>query len=123
MIQETKNLLELHIELGNPKTPSFNQTINEAMDLTFSKLGSKVKQTLYSSLAINYKLNKENIPCRTKEFADAIEGIFGKSAFLLEIDLMKNLSQKVPTFKCEISNPKLTFCDYLKSLQNYMETS
>ena len=123
MIQETKSLLELHIELGNQKTSSFNQTIIEAIDLTFSKLGSKVKDTLYSSLAFDYGLSKEDIPCRTKEFVDALEGIFGKSAMLLEIDLMKNLSQKVPTFKCEISNPKLTFCDYLKSLQNYMETS
>lgn len=123
MIQETKNLLELHIELENPKTPTFNQTIIEAVDVTFSKLGSKVKQTFYSSLAIDYKLNKEDIPCRTKEFVDALEGIFGKSALLLEIDLMKNLSLKVSEFKCEISNPKLTFCEYLNSLQSYMETS
>jgi hypothetical protein len=123
VIQETKSLLELHIGLENPRSLSFNQTIIEAVDLTFSKLGSKVKQTLYYSLTIDYKLNKEDIPCRTKEFIDAIEGIFGKSALLLEIDLMKNLSQKVPAFKCETSNPKLTFCEYLKSLQSYMETS
>jgi hypothetical protein len=123
VIQETKSLLELHIELENPKAPSFNQTIIEAVDLTFSKLGSKIKQTIYSSLEIDYKLSKEDIPCRTKDFVDAMEGIFGKSALLLEIDLMKNLSQKVPKFKCATSNPKLTFCEYLISLQSYMETS
>ena len=123
MIQETKSLLELHIELGNQKTSSFNQTIIEAIDLTFSKLGSKVKDTLYSSLAFDYGLGKDDVPCRTKEFVDALEGIFGKSALLLEIDLMKTLNQKVPTFKCETSNPKLNFCEYLKSLQSFMETS
>jgi hypothetical protein len=123
VIQETKSLLELHIELENPKTPSFNQTIIEAVDQTLTKLGPTVKHTLYSSLAIDYKLNKEDIPCRTKEFVEALEGIFGKSALLLEIDLMKTLSQKVPTFKCETRNPKLTCCEYLTSLQSFMETS
>jgi hypothetical protein len=123
VIQETKSLLELHIGLENPKTPSFNQTIIEAVDLTLTKLGPRVKHTLYSSLAFDYKLNKEDIPSRTKEFVDALEGIFGKSALLLEIDLMKNLSLKVPEFKCETRNPKLTFCEYLKSLQSFMETS
>ena len=122
MIQETKNLLELHLKLENMTKPSFNQTLIEAIDLTFSKLGPKVKHALYSSLALNYKLNKEDIPCRAKEFTDALFAIFGKSALVLEIDLMKNLSQKVPTFKCEIRNPKLNFCDYLTSLQSFMET-
>jgi hypothetical protein len=118
--QETKSFPEIHIDLENRVESSFDQTIIEVVDLTFSKLGVKVKQTLYSSLAVDYKLSKENIPSRIEEFVGALEKIFGTSALLLEIDVMKTIRQKVPAFKCETKNPNLAFGDYLKSLKSYM---
>jgi len=123
MNQKTENLTEISLELENLKTSNFNQIMLEVIDQTFSKLGQTVKQTLYSCLETNYKLNKEDIPKRTKEFVKAIEIIFGKSALILEIDLMKNMRKKVPNFTCEAKNSRLAFDDYLQSFKKYVESS
>ena len=111
------------MDLNCTQTHDFNQIITEVIDQTFSKLGTKVRQTLYSTLENNYKLDKKNIPDQIVEFVNAIEEIFGASALLLEIDVMKNVRQKVPAFKCEANNPNLGFVDYLRSMKEFMEDS
>ena len=121
--QETKSFPATHLELGNIKMSSFNQTIIEIVDQTLSKLGLKVKQTLYVCLEADYGLRKEAIPERIGDFVIAIEKIFGSSALLLEIDVMKAIRQKVPAFTCETKNLHLKFEDYLKSLKRFMESS
>ena len=123
MNQETKRFPVTHLELGNTKISSFDQTIIEIVDQTFSKLGLKVKQTLYSCLEADYRLRKKAIPERIGDFVSAIEKIFGSSALLLEIDVMKAIRQKVPAFTCEAKNLHLGFEDYLKSLKRFMESS
>ena len=123
MRQETKSLPEIHIELGNANMQCFNQTMMEAIDQTFSKLGAKIKHTLYSSLEADYKLSKETIPDRIEDFANALEKVFGASAFLLEIDVMKTLRTKVPAFKCEVKDSNLDFSDYVKSLKIFMDAA
>ena len=92
------------------------------MDQTFSKLGEPIKHTFYSFLEANYKLNKEDIPNRIQDLANALEQIFGASALLIEIDVMKNIQHKVPSFMLKIENADLTFEDYLKSLESFTET-
>jgi hypothetical protein len=121
--QETKSFPEIHMNIENKKASSFDQTIIEAVDQTFSKLGIKVKQTLYSSLEADYKITKEDIPVRIGDFTNALEKIFGASALLLEIDVMKTMRQKVPAFTCEVKNTNLAFGDYLESLKSFMEVS
>lgn len=79
MNQETKSFPEIHIDLENKKASSFDQTIIDAVDQTFSKLGVKVKQALYSFLAADYKLSKEDISGRIGDFVNALEKIFGAS--------------------------------------------
>lgn len=123
MNQEIKSFVEIQLDLSSNPTLDFGQIITEVVDQTFSKLGTKVRQTLYSTLENNYKLNRKDIPDRIGEFVNALEEIFGASALLLEIDLMKNMRQKVPVFKCETNNPHLAFGDYLKSLKTFMEAS
>lgn len=123
MNQETKSFSEIYVDLENINETSFDQTIRQAVDLTFSKLGVKVKQTLYSSLEVDYKLSKEDIPNKIGEFVNALEKIFGTSALLLEIDVMKTIRQRIPEFKCAAKNPDLAFVDYLASLKNFMEVS
>lgn len=123
MNQEIESFAEIHMDLNNKQNLDFDQIIAEVVDQTFSKLGTKIRQTLYSTLENNYKLNKKDIPERMEEFVNALEEIFGASALLLEIDIMKNMRQKVPAFKCEATNPNLAFGDYLKSLKTFMEAS
>ena len=123
MNQETKNFPIIQIDLDDNNSSKFDQTIIEAVDLTFSKLGVRVKEAFYSSLATEYKLSKEKIPVMINEFAVALEKIFGSSALLLEIDVMKTVRKKIPEFKFEAENSELTFVSYLKSLQSFMEYS
>jgi hypothetical protein len=111
------------MELNSTPTLDFDQIIIEVVDQTFSKLGTKVRQTLYSTLENNYKLNKQDIPDRIGEFVNALEEIFGASALLIEIDVMKKMRQKVPAFKCEVNNPDLGFGGYLKSMKRFLEAS
>jgi hypothetical protein len=123
MIQETKNCPIIQIDLDDHNASKFDQTIIEAIDVTFSKLGVRVKEVFYSALDKEYKLNKENIPVMIDEFAEALEKIFGSSALILEIDLMKNLSKRFPEFKLEAKSSDLTFINYMKSLKGFIEYS
>jgi len=121
--QETKSLPIIQIDLDDHNASGFDQTIIEVVDLTFSKLGIRVKETFYSSLAAEYKLSKENIPVMIEEFVEALEKIFGSSALLLEIDVMKTVRKKIPEFKFEAETSNLSFVSYLKSLKSFMEYS
>jgi hypothetical protein len=121
--QETKNFPIIQIDLDDHCAPRFDQTIIEALDLTFSKLGVRVKEVFYSTMAIQYKLSKENIPVMLEEFVAALEKIFGSGALILEIDVMKTVSKKIPEFKFEIKSSNLTFISYLKSLKGFLEYS
>jgi len=121
--QETKNFPIIQIDLNDHNSARFDLTIIEAVDLTFSKLGVRVKEVFYSALAKEYKLNKENIPVMIEEFVAALEKIFGPSALILEIDVMKTVSKKIPEFKFETESSNLTFVSYLKSLKGFMEYS
>jgi hypothetical protein len=121
--QETKNFPIIQIDLDDHNATKFDQTIIEAIDLTFSKLGVRVKEVFYSSLATEYKLSKENIPVMIDEFVVALEKIFGSSALILEIDVMKTVRKKMPEFKFEAESSNLTFVSYLKSLKSFMEYS
>lgn len=106
----------------NLKSPSFQEFLIEAMDQTFSKLGEPIKQMLYSFLETDHKLSKEDIPNRIEDFVSALKQIFGTSALLIEIDIMKSMQQKVPSFILKIENADLNFEDYLNSLKNFTET-
>ena len=123
MTQEIKSLPIIQIDLGNHDASRFDRTVIEAVDLSFSKLGVRVKEAFYSSLAAEYKLSKENIPVMIEEFVEALEKIFGSSSLLLEIDVMKTLRKQIPEFKFETESSDLSFTNYLKSLRSFMEYS
>ena len=123
MTQEIKSLPIIQIDLGNHDASRFDRTVIEAVDLSFSKLGVRVKEAFYSSLAAEYKLSKEKIPVMIEEFVEALEKIFGSSSLLLEIDVMKTLRKQIPEFKFETESSDLSFTNYLKSLKSFMEYS
>ncbi len=123
MNQETKSFQIIHMDLSNHNTSRFDETIIEALDLTLSKLGSKVKEIFYLSLATEYKLSKETIPIMIEEFVEALEKIFGSCSLLLEIDVMKTVRKTIPEFKFEVETPDLSFISYLRSLKSFMEYS
>ena len=76
----------------------FNRFLLEAVDDGLSSLGSIAKQAVYIHLKKKFNINKEDIPNRFDEFTAAIEEIFGVGAQLIEIQIMKNLYEKVGCF-------------------------
>ena len=120
-MNQTQTISRPEIQI-NLKSPSFQELLIEAMDQTFSKLGEPIKQMLYSFLETDHKLSKEDIPNRIEDFVGALKQIFGTSALLIEIDIMKSMQQKVPSFILKIDNADLNFEDYLNSLKNFTET-
>ena len=107
----------------NFSSSSFDQTLLEALDKTFSKLGKEVKQKFYFYLDTNFKISRENIPDRIGDFVYALESIFGASASLLEMDVMKTLRQKVPSFNYVVEDPEVSFEGYLFSFKQHIESS
>ncbi len=74
---------------------SFEKLLLEAIDEGLSSLCSSSKQAIYSLLEKTFNINRQEIPSKIKEFADAIEKIFGLGAKLIETLIMEHLNEKV----------------------------
>jgi len=96
----------------------FEQLINETIDNVFSSLGTVCRQTIYDYLETKYRLKKDDIADHTMEFSEGLEQMFGHAAALLEIQIMKKLYRKVPTFK-HWPEGTLTFPDYVNALSHF----
>ncbi|HUK84320.1 MAG TPA: hypothetical protein VLU95_00510 [Candidatus Acidoferrum sp.] len=105
------------------KSSSFEETILKAIDQTFSKLGEEVKQKFFFFLDTKFKISKENIPNQIGDFVYALESIFGASAALLEIDVMKTVRESVPSFAYSVEDSEISFEGYLFSLKWFIENS
>jgi hypothetical protein len=115
---QIENFPKIQLNIGSS---NFEETLLDALDLTFSKLGEDVKQRFYFFLDVNFKINKATIPDRIGDFVYALESVFGAGASLLEIDVMKTLRQNVPSFTYVAESPEISFEGYLFSLKRYFE--
>jgi len=97
----------------------FEQLINETIDNVLSSLGTVCKRAIYDTLEKKYRLKKNDIADHTMEFSEALEQIFGDAAALLEIQIMKELSRKVPQFK-HWPEGSLTFPGYANALSRFI---
>ena len=116
--QETESLQKIQINLGSS---GFEELVIEAVDQTFTNLGLKVKQVFYYFLENHYKLSKMDIPNRIGDFVEALEKVFGTSALLIEIDVLRSLQQRVPSFTYLQERSELSFESYLASLKHHVE--
>jgi hypothetical protein len=121
-VQTLKTPTEIQINASEPVNQNFEELVIYSIDQAFSILGERSKQSIYFLLESEYKLCRTNIPDRTGDFANAIEEIFGISALLIEIQVMKTLRQRVPLFTYIIENAELNFDEYLSSLRSFMNT-
>jgi len=98
------------------KTMSFEELLLESVDEGLSSLGETCKQAIYFHLEKEFKLNKRDIAFRIKDFAEAIENIFGVGAKVLEIRIMKNLFKNMEYPFLYFPNQEyLEFTKYLES--------
>jgi len=94
----------------------FQRIMLETVDETFSSLGKEAKKSIYFHLKNSFGTTRENIPAEIEKFANALEKIFGPSAQLLEIQIMKRLHKKTGTrIKYYPKQKNLTFVDYVET--------
>jgi hypothetical protein len=102
-------------------TMDFNVLLMEVIDEELASLGESCRLAIYIHLKKGFNLDKQEIPFRVKEFAEAIENVFGAGAKILEIRLMENLFKKIgyihPRFQTQ---EKLEFVHYVESVKKNM---
>ena len=94
---------------------SFDQMFLESVDDVFSALGNQASNILYEYLEANCGISKTQMPHKTREFASALEAVFGSAARLIEIRILLVLHQKIPGFK--FSGNDLSFVEYVAALR------
>ena len=92
-----------------------------SVEQAFSKFDCKTKQKLYLLLEIEYRIKKEEIPGKISDFASALEKMLGVSAILIEIYILKNIHQAVPSFICDIDCKNFSFPKYIELFEEYIK--
>lgn len=119
---EPKAQINISQEPSFPEGPppqsshSFEELLTETVDEELTSLGDPVKKAVYNYLKKTSKINKQDIPHKIDEFADAVEEIFGASAKFLEIRIMKRLHEKAGHDIDYFSDRSdLLFTEYMKA--------
>jgi hypothetical protein len=74
---------------------TFEEILLESIDEALSSLGESVKESIYFHLKDKFKISREEIPWRIRDFAEGLEKIFGLGARFLEILIMKRLYARI----------------------------
>lgn len=74
---------------------TFEEILLESIDEALSSLGESVKESIYFHLKDKFKIPREEIPWRIRDFAEGLEKIFGLGARFLEILIMKRLYARI----------------------------
>ncbi len=102
----------------------FQRIMLEAVDETFSSLGKRTKQSIYSQLEKTLGTSRKNIPVEIEKFTSGLEKIFGPEAQLLEIEIMKHLYKKIGSkFKYCPKQKNLIFIEYLETTHAFLSTN
>ncbi len=104
---------EVVVKESPPRNHIFEKLLLEAVDEALSLLEMSPKH-VYFHLEKDFNIKKQDIPRKIDEFTDAIEETFGPGAGVLEIQIMKQLYQKVGPFK-HFPMRNLTFSEYVEA--------
>lgn len=74
---------------------SFHELFIESVDEALSSLGEPAKSAIYFHIQRKFKISKEKIPDRFKEFAEGLEKIFGLGAKFIEMLIIKKLYERI----------------------------
>jgi len=108
------------MKVGYPPM-DFNVLLMEAIDEGLASLGKSCKQVIYFHLEKGFNLDKQEIPFRLEEFAEALENVFGVGAKILEIRIMENLFKKIgPVHSCFQTQKNLEFVQYVEAVKKNM---
>jgi len=102
-------------------TETFETVIVQVIDDVLSGLGDVNKQAIYRYLKKHYDINENEIPYEIKDFARAIEQIFGPVAKLIEIKIIEQLHAKYKGLSCAPETGELHFVEFVHNLQQYLQ--
>jgi hypothetical protein len=97
--------------------PKIEETISEAVDSSFALFGETFKNLVYSELEKKFDIEKQDIPYRINDFADAIEEICGVGAKLIEAKIIQALHGRTKGFIYVPTGEDLVFTEYIESLR------
>jgi hypothetical protein len=95
------------------KREAFENLLLEAVDEALASLGDSAKQAIYYHLEDKFKITKNEIPNRLKDFTEGLEKIFGLGARFIEILIMKKLYEKIGQPLEWNESKELIFFDYV----------
>lgn len=101
---------------------SFQKLFLGAIDSAFSSLGESAKQSIYFHLESEFKIAKEEIPCRLEDFEKGLEKIFGEGSRFLEILIMKKLHEEMGSEGNILrwdEGREFSFADYVKAAEQH----
>jgi hypothetical protein len=93
----------------------------EAVDESFSSFGHSFKQTIYFQLENTFKIKKQEVPLKIKDFANAVEQIFGIGAKIIEMKIIEVLHEKTHDFMYFPKKEDLVFTEYVASLRRFYD--
>jgi len=114
---------EFEISLDKSKqsrAETFDEFFLQAVDEAFLILGEQNKQLIYNYLEKSYGISRGTIPINMQQFGWAIEAVFGEPARLIEIEIMRALHRKVPSFIYDASEDTLSFVGYVLALRVFL---
>jgi len=121
MKHEDKHVLrEMPFTFGDlfERGSSFGKLLVQAVDEGLSALGESGRQAVYECLETTFGIRRDDIPRRVDEFSDALHKVFGDSAKLLEIQIMKNLYMKVGDIAEYFQEKEdITFTEYVAAAE------
>lgn len=115
------NSEKIELSLSEETEKTFEELIVEVIDQVLLSLDPRVKNSFYSILKTDYNLDKNDIPYRIGDFVNALEEVYGISALLVEVAILKKVCQELPAFTFVVENAQLNLVDFLKSLKIFME--
>ena len=99
---------------------AFQKLFLESVDSAFSSLGESAKQSIFFHLESEFKIARDEIPCRLEDFENGLEKIFGTGSRFLEVLIMKNLYERIggegKILKWD-EGKEFRFVDYVKAAQ------
>ena len=99
----------------------FEKLLLEAVDEALSSLGDSSKRAIYFCLEKNFTIKRQDIPSKIQELANALEDILGGGAKILEIQIMKQIYEKLGNdFKYFPEKDDLLFTEYVEAAYMHM---
>jgi len=118
--QTLSTLMFSELDLNETSNSTFNKLVLKTVDEVLSSLGNNCKTAIYHYIETECAIPMAEIPNRAQEFSNALQNLFGTGAVLIEIEIMKRLSNRVPDFKFSPGKSSLSLKTYLSSLSSFL---